>query len=104
SHLWAKGLENPLYGIAVEINAADLMALGKEGKTVKFTHNGVEYISFKAQDLTKYMNEDKLSLSLEIVGKTSINKWKDNITPQIIVDAFKIAEVKETKNDWGGWF
>lgn len=96
SGVWGKGLENPMWAIEnLEVNMNDAFIMGKNEDMIKMIFNGIEVIKFSGVDTLKDLKADGKTVVLNVVGKTGMNSWKGNLTPQFIIEDFEIVEVKE---------
>lgn len=95
--LWGKGLDQPLYAVEqIEVNLGDAEVIGKGENILKFNVNGVEFIKFS--DISKLfdLKKDNKTAILNVVGKTGLNSWRGNVTPQFVIEAVEIVEVKDS--------
>lgn len=98
SHLFGKGIEKPLYAItSISVNISDIQLLGKEKNVMKFVNNKVEYIQFVGDKrVLEAIDEDvDKTITLDVVGSTSINYWNGNTTAQFVIEGLEIKEIKE---------
>ena len=113
--LWGKGLPSPKYHIQpFTIYNTDIRTLGK-GNTIKFTKDGVDFISFFTSNDMKerlYMNVDeKVKLEIECIVELGINRYtspknnKTYVNNQAIIQDFECRKVDEEILDfdkiWG---
>lgn len=95
--LWGKGLEQPLYAVEqLEVNLGDAEVIGKEQNIIKFNLNGIEFIKFNDNESLLDLRLDNKTAILNVVGKTGLNSWKGNVTPQFVIEAVQVVEVKDT--------
>jgi single-stranded-DNA-specific exonuclease len=95
--LWGKGMDQPLYAIEqLEVNLTDAMLIGKTEGIMKFMVNGIEFIKFSDVSKLKDLKADGKTAVLNVVGKTGLNSYRGNITPQFVVEAVEIVEVKDS--------
>lgn len=97
---FGKGCEEPLFAIKdIEVRAKDIIIKN----TTKIFNNGIELISFtENQEMAKVIEENPDSLIvLTVVGKVGLNRFLDRVTPQVVIDALEIKEVKE--DSFGGF-
>lgn len=108
--LWGKGLPTPQYHIQpFTIYNTDIKVLGKGG-TIKFTKDGVDFISFFTSNETKerlYMNVDeKVKLSIEAIVELGINRYtspkngRTYVNNQAIIQSFECKKVDEEEIKW----
>ncbi|GIN22538.1 DHH family phosphoesterase [Siminovitchia fordii] len=95
--VWGPNVEEPLIAINnLEVNKDEVQIMGSKKNTLKIVHRGVEYIKFFSSE--KEWNsivEQGERLVLDIVGKCSVNIWKDKKTPQIIIEDYDIIKTKK---------
>ncbi len=90
---WGKSNTEPLIAIInLHVNKNNIEVIGKKKDTIKITKNGVVYMFFKCspeevEKLTQYPNA-----VFTIVGEMNVNEFMNNITPQIFVRAYEIAD------------
>ena len=94
--LYGTGIEEPIVAIEnIEISTDDCMVMGKNQDTVAFMYSGVKYCKFKcSEDDELLMFARGLSdeyVTLNIVGKCSINEYKGGYTPQVIIDDYEFT-------------
>lgn len=95
-HLWGQNVDEPLIaveGIAVTKDNITLMSKDKR-PTLKITlPNGVACIKFKSsQEEFKNLFSESGCVIINIVGKCSVNKYYNMITPQILVENYDIVK------------
>lgn len=96
SHLWGRGIDEPLYAITnIEVRADDIHLIGKARNVLKFSKGNVEYVQFTADPKMIDLKEDGKTVVLNVIGKTGINSWQGNATPQVVIEALEIVEVKD---------
>ena len=94
--LYGTGIEEPIVAIEnIEISTDDCIVMGKNQDTVSFMYSGVKYCKFKcSEDDELLMFAKGLSdeyATLNVVGKCSINEYKGNYTPQLIIDDYEFT-------------
>ncbi|MEB5480915.1 DHH family phosphoesterase [Shouchella clausii] len=98
-HCWGGGVDEPL--IAFEnftFDKKDILILGKTKKTtLKFKHkSGVEFIMWKqSEDRYNELFSEDGNYTITLVGKCSVNDYRGNKTPQVIVKDFKVVDVEQ---------
>lgn len=61
--------------------------MGSKGDTMKIEFNRMTYLFFKASDaIEEFHNTEGETIKLNIAGRASLNHFRGNTTPQIIVD------------------
>lgn len=70
--------------------------VGARKDTVRIYYNEIVFIKFFAKELIKELEDcrDK-KVFINIVGKPSVNEWKGNYTPQILIDGYEIKEITD---------
>jgi single-stranded-DNA-specific exonuclease len=97
SGVWGKGLEVPMYAIEqLEVNLGDAELIGKEQNIIKFNVNSIEFIKFSDIGTLLDLKLDNKTATLNVVGKTGLNSWRGNVTPQFVIEAIEIVEVKDS--------
>lgn len=109
-HIFAKNLDKYCCHIQpFTIYNTDIHTLGKGG-TIKFTSNGVDFISFFTSNDMKerlYMNiDEKVKLEIELVVELGINRYtspknnKTYVNNQAIIQDFECRRVDEKEIKW----
>jgi len=98
-HIFGKGLDT--YSVHIQpftIYNTDIQTLGK-GNTIKFTKDGVDFISFFTSNDMKerlYMNVDeKVRLEIECIVELGYNIWQGRKSKQAIIQDFECRRVDE---------
>lgn len=93
-NIWGQGMQQPLIHIKdINLNINDIQIIGKNKDTIKFEKFGITYIKFKAKDLIEKLNQIQYSnIKISLIGKTNINEWMGNITPQIIIESLEYSD------------
>lgn len=90
--VYGKGFAEPKLGIVNAIIPADKFnIMGADQTTVKFYVNGVSCIRFKDKEFVEKIRsalENKTDLVIDFVGRSGLNEWMGNVTPQIIIENF----------------
>ena len=97
--LYGQDMKDPLIHIHdITINSNDISVMGANGRTIKITKNGIDFMWFiiANADKEKLLNTP---YTLEVVGTMGINEWNGVRTPQIIVENFEITESKQKTVD-----
>lgn len=94
--IYGTGIEEPIVAIEnIEITPYDCAVIGANKDTVTFIYNGIKYCKFKCNE-----NDELLSfangylgdeISLNVVGKCSINTYKDISTLQVTIDNYEVV-------------
>lgn len=94
--LYGTGIEEPVVAVEnINIMAEDCMVIGKNFDSVTFMYYGIKYCKFKCKPndpLLKFaMGEKTNEITLNVVGKCSINIFRGSISPQMIIDDYEIV-------------
>lgn len=96
SSVWGKGLEPPKLAVkGIEVNLADTFIMGKTEDMIKMSVNSVEFVKFNSIGSLKDLKNDGKTVILNVVGKTGMNSWKGNLTPQFVIEDYEIVEIKD---------
>lgn len=91
-NVWGQGNPEPLIYIGdLNITKQDIQILGKDKSTVKITKNGIAYMKFHAKELIEDL-EKYTQIKLNIIGKTNVNEWMGNLTPQIFIEDYEVLD------------
>lgn len=97
-HLWGQNVGEALIAVTNIVITKDNITLMSRDKnpTLKITlPNGVACIKFKSsEEEFKNLNSETGCVIIDIVGKCSVNKYYDKITPQILVENYDIIKRK----------
>ena len=92
---WGQGNKEPV--IIVEdltVPKSSIKVMGSKGDTMKIEFNRMTYLFFKASDaIEEFHNTEGETIKLNIAGRASLNHFRGNTTPQIIVDQYEIKPV-----------
>lgn len=109
--LWGYGIPRPLFEIHnIIYHPSDIQILGANKRTIKIINNGVSFLIF---NVTKKQKEDlglgvvinndfyeRLDTSsdkkyiLSCIGGLSVNRYKNYVNNQMIIDSFNVSEYK----------
>ena len=109
--IWGYGIPKPLFEIHnIIFHPSDIQILGANKRTIKIINNGVSFLIF---NVTKKQKADlglgviidgefyeKLDPSsdkkycLSCVGNLSVNRYKNYVNNQMIIDSFNVSEYK----------
>ena len=104
SHLWGEGLFEPVVHVEdIQIPKKDIKFIGQKGDTWKLNLKTCDAIMFKLTESQKLAltnhNEDLIRLS--IVGECSINTYRGQQKPQIIIKDFEAEGLADyEQNPW----
>lgn len=93
---YSKSIFEPLIHISnLRVSVDDILLMGTRQNTIKISSNDFDFIKFKSsidewQMLTQ--NSKSKMVTINLIGKASINEYKGMITPQIIVEAWERVE------------
>jgi single-stranded-DNA-specific exonuclease len=95
--LWGQKVEEPLIAIKdIEVNKDEIYLNGKTSKTLKFTYKGIEFIKFfSSEDEWEILISKGERLVIDIVGKCSINEYKGEKKPQIVMEDYEVIKTKK---------
>lgn len=91
--LWGKGVEEVFVVVKnLKITKTNLTLMSPDNSpTLKIQNGLVSFIKFKS---SKEEYESLLSdgfISIDLIGKCTINEWNGNITPQILVESYEVT-------------
>lgn len=104
--LWCTGIEEPM--IAVEylnVSKKDIRLQGKLFDSITFESNGVKYVQFKCTDedpIYKFAVEDGNDddvLTVTVVGHVSVNEFRGEYTPQMMIEGVEVEEENRVCSD-----
>ena len=75
----------------IPVKVSDIQVMGRIADTIKFIHNGVEYIQFRAKDFLKAI-EGKDEITITVLGRGGINSFMGKNTPQLIISDYNIRD------------
>lgn len=92
--LYGTGIEEPTVAVEyITISADDCAIMGQNFDTVAFMYNGIKYCKFKCKENDELLNfasgvgDEEITLNL--VGKCSMNTYKDTTMAQFIIDDYE---------------
>ena len=83
--------------IAVENIVLDkylIQAIGSNCDTLRFSHNGIVYIKFRAKEILDKLHEYGDKLLINVVGKGQLNHWGGSTTPQIVIEDIEFKNLE----------
>lgn len=90
-YLWGRGIDEPLISIKnVSFAKDDIFLMGAKENTIKMHSNEMVYMLFKTNKEIHELLTENENVTLDIVGKASINEYNGNKTAQIIIEDFNI--------------
>lgn len=98
-HLWGQNVDEPLIAvenIAVTKDMIHLMSRDKNPTLKIELPNGVTCIKFKSseEELDELYSESGC-VTINLVGKAEVNKYFNNVTPQILIQDYQIVNRQE---------
>lgn len=94
-HLWGEGLDSPLVHIhSIRLKKDDIKLIGNKGNTWKL-NAGVDCIMFNLSEeqLLTLTKHDSDEIEIEIVGECSLNTFRGQKQPQVIIKDFDVKSV-----------
>lgn len=104
--IYGNGIPQPKIGVDILVNVQAANIIGKNEDTFKIFYEGVEFITFRNNDIVKkYLIEKEKGkfLNLKGVGRAQLNTWQYNVTPQVVLDLIDIT-AQEDGGDYGYLF
>lgn len=95
------GIDEPLIAIEdIYLTSGDIEVVGKNFDTIIFNINGIKYVNFKCNEnnpLFYFINNtwednEERGVTINLVGKPSINDYEGILTPQIIIKDIEIVK------------
>lgn len=98
-YLWGQNMEEPLIvieNIAVTKDMLQLMSRDKN-PTLKITlPNGISCIKFKSsEEEFENLFSDSGCVTITVIGKCEVNRYFDKVTPQLIIENYKIINKQQ---------
>lgn len=95
--LWCNGISEPLFAIEnVELFIDDIKLLGTKNNNIKFKSNDIDFIKFRVNEDDEIMKivdgwgVKPNKITLNIIGKLSINTYGRNQSPQVMIESYEI--------------
>lgn len=93
---WGHGIQPPTFAIT-NVEAKMKSVKVSDGGMIKWNMNGIDYTQFTADKrLVDYAEQNK-TLTLNVIGKLSVNNFLGKVSYQVMIDDFEILKVEETK-------
>ena len=89
--LYGNSIPAPLFAFDFNIKAEEMKVLGAKQSTVKFSHEGVDFITFEGADLIQQIHE-KGSGHLQIIGRPQINEFNGWRNLQVNIEDVSFSE------------
>ncbi len=94
--LYGTGIEEPTVAVEnITVTAEDCMVMGQNLDAIAFMHNGIKYCKFKCKeddellDFASGTGDEEITINL--VGKCSMNTYGNSTTAQFIIDDYEIT-------------
>jgi single-stranded-DNA-specific exonuclease len=105
TYLYGMGIPQPKFAFEIFITRDMINLIGKEGNTIKFNYNNIEFIKFNAKDIVAELFQENdegfvdvnPKLRVKIIGRAQFNEFNGAKTLQIIMDNFNFE--KATMSD-----
>lgn len=95
--LWGGDIEEPRIVIEnVPFENWGLFLMGADKASIKFSHNGVDYVKFKDTDFIQEMRACR-SGTITVYGTLKKNTWNGRTTAQVFIQDYEIVD---TSNDF----
>ena len=90
--VWSQNNSTPKIHVTdLHFTKDDYDVVGKNKDTLRIHKNGITFIKFFAKDLIEEFNSHE-KFKCEIVGESSVNEWRGNRSPQILINAIDVKE------------
>lgn len=93
-HLWGKGAEKPMFATEITLDTTK-MKKSNSSNMIEWYHNDVKFVQFSGDVRLIDMMKDGRVVELTLVGSLSINHFLGRATPQFLIEAIEIGELKE---------
>ena len=96
---FGQGNKEPIVVIEnIIIDKKDIQIIGSNEDTVKFIFNDIEYIKFKDRQLSDELKQIDGKITVTVVGKCSVNRWRGLEKPQILIEEIEFKQIN--RNDF----
>lgn len=96
-YIWGNKLDEPLFAIEFPLNSNDINLIGSKKNTIKFIYNCVEFVLFNTnEELYNELTKNEAN-KITIIGKFKINQYKNNISPQVVIEDIDFEPTKLIK-------
>lgn len=96
-NLWGNDVSEPKVVVEdIPVAASQVMFMGENKDSVKWTYNGVEYVKFKDADFAEQLKQYG-TFNATVYGKCMKNCWAGRTTPQVVIEDCNIVD---TSNDF----
>lgn len=94
--LYGTGIEEPIVAVEnITVTAEDCMVMGQNLDAIAFMYNGIKYCKFKCKEddeLLDFASKDNdEEITLNVIGKCSMNTYGGSTTAQFIIDDYEIS-------------
>ena len=92
--LYGTGIEEPTVAVeSITITAEDCSIMGQNLDAVAFMYNGIKYCKFKCKEDDELLDfasrNDDIEITLNVIGKCSMNTYGNSTTAQFIIDDYE---------------
>ena len=92
--IWGKDVEEPLLCIKnIILYHKDVLVMGTNEESFKFTKNGISFVKFKDLEFYDQIMNAEEPLYLTIIGRANMNHWQGRSTPQIFIQDYNIENI-----------
>lgn len=97
SKIWGTQLEEP-YIHVFNLKGEDIV-INEKQTMISFTQNKLKYVIFHPtqEDIENLVNKN---VTLEVIGRASINRWNGEETPQFVIDKYEISCYNKDTSFW----
>ena len=93
-NIWGHGIEEPLICVKnIPLYGKEILVMGNNGDSFKFSKNGIAYVRFKDMDFYNNIACDDDIKYLTVVGKANINHWNGINAPQLMIQDYNIESI-----------
>jgi len=93
-NIWGHGIEEPLICVKnIPVYGKEILVMGNNGDSFKFSKNGIAYVRFKDMDFYNNIACDDDIKYLTVVGKANINHWNGINAPQLMIQDYNIESI-----------
>lgn len=96
SYLWGNDIEEPTVIVeSIPVNYDNIMFMGEDKDSIKFTFGGVEYVKFKDSKFADALRACPPNFNITVYGRFGKNTWAGRTTTQLIISDYDIEELEE---------
>lgn len=93
-NIWGHGIEEPLICVKnIPVYGKEILVMGNNGDSFKFSKNGIAYVRFKDMDFYNNIACDDDIKYLTVIGKANINHWNGINAPQLMIQDYNIESI-----------